>query len=181
MSEKVYTVAAVGRALGVPDARLYGMLRGPDKRYLLPGGRNMPHFLPSLAAVGACVLLGGILKPSQRVALIEAAQSGPWKEFLFRPQPDLVFLEVPANGLDPKFRMGAPAWNSVSFDLGAFTLGLRDEMDRIANENPSWARTHARDVAGAEFVPDTKGGKARSEKAAKKLVANSLRDLVERG
>ncbi len=175
----LYTVQAVARAVGVSDRKTYSVLRGKGGDYLLANHETVLS-PPEAIAVAAVLILGATLKPSQRqVILQDVVANRNFRTFAFGPAAGLIRLVVPADGLDP-FLAHQAQWNAVSIDLGALGVGLFAELERLVDANPKWALRHS-SAAGAEWAPPAKTLEAKSKRAAKKLVGQTLRDLVENG
>jgi len=183
---RLYTLAALAAALPVPERVVYSSLRGPGGDYL--GGRNrLPRSLAELVAVASVVVLGPVLRPSQRAAALNLPLNDLYKLWAMDPWSGLR-LVIPAGGLDPRV-VDVPRarpqdvsrmWSGLTVDLFELHEGLRKELDRLADENASWA---ARNVAtfDAAWFKDDSAPKAKTTKRKRSELPAvlTLRDVVE--
>jgi len=181
----LYRLASLADALRVREIDVRSVLRGPGGSYL--GTRHrMPRSLTELLTVAALVALKGVLRRSQRAAVLALSTRADFQLWASDPWHG-VQLVVPAGGLDPYLvdlkttRPDDPRiarmWAGIRLDLYDMLVGLRDELERLASENPSWAARHVATIAVGWSDDKPKAGAKPSRIAFPDVL--TLRDVIE--
>ena len=162
------SVVAVGRAVAVDD---------PFSRLQAAAGARLTFGRGKLGPaeqviVGALLLLGKGVRLSYREGVLGLARERYVKEFAIAGAPGALYLVSPVNG-EPFLHLGPRPPRVLAVDLGRLGREIREELERLAEANPRWAKRHIARGGGA-----VSGQPTKSKKSSR---VRNLRELVEEG